>query len=183
MQFVLLRQGKQLNAVRVGDTLYGVCPIDEESWPQFGLLPILRWDSYLSLVKTVPAGTQVGYGGTFTAQRVTRVATVPVGYADGYRRCLGGRFHVLIGGCAAPILGRGCMDQMMVDVTDIPGVQADDPVVLIGRQGAREITAEQMAQAAETIPYEILSLISRRMPRVYTRGGETVKVVHYLPEE
>ena len=168
---------------RAGIILYGIYPSSEVDRSLLQVSPILSWHSRVGYLQTLPVGRQVGYGGTFTTQRITRVATVPVGYADGYRRCLGGKFHVLIGGCAAPILGRVCMDQLMVDVTDIPHVQEDDPVVLIGKQGALEITAEQMAQAAGTIPYEILSLISRRMPRVYTRGGRTVDVVQYLPEE
>ena len=161
---LLLRQGKQLNAVRVGDTLYGVCPIDEESWPQFGLLPILRWDSYLSLVKTVPVGTQVGYGGTFVTQRPTTIGTVPVGFADGYSRALSNRGFVMVRGQKAPIIGRVCMDQFMVDVTDIPDACRGDEVELIGPN----ISVEQMAAIAGISPDEVVCGLTKRVPRVYT---------------
>ncbi len=161
---LLLRQGKQLDAVRVGDTLYGICPIDEDAWPQFGLLPILRWDSYLSLVKTVPEGTQVGYGGTYVTDRPTVIGTIPVGFADGYQRALSNRGYVMVRGRKAPIIGRVCMDQFMVDVTDIPDVCRGDTVELIGPH----ISVEQMAAIAGISPDEVVCGLTRRVPRVYT---------------
>ena len=160
---LLLRQGKQLDAVRAGDTLYGICPIDEEAWPQFGLKPILRWDSYLSLVKTVPAGTQVGYGGTYVTSRPTVIGTVPVGFADGYSRSLSNCGCVVIRGQEAPIIGRVCMDQFMVDVTDIPGAQRGDNVELIGEH----ISVERMASTAGISPDEVVCGLTKRVPRVY----------------
>ena len=108
------------------------------------------------------------------------MATIPVGYADGYRRNLSGNFHVLIRGRKAPILGRICMDQLMVDVTDIPGVAQGDTVTLIGRDGAEAITVEQIAAAADSFNYEFVCGISRRVPRIYLHSGKTVRCVHYL---
>ena len=142
--------------------------------------PALQWVSRVTHVKLLEPGREISYGGTFVTAKPTRVATVPVGYADGYRRSLSGRFHVLIRGKRAPILGRICMDQMMVDVTDIPDVALNDRVVLVGRSGDAEITMEQMADALDTINYEVVCGISRRVPRLYRRGGKTVHSVHYL---
>ena len=118
-------------------------------------------------VKTIAPGDQVSYGGTFTAARDTRVMTVPVGYADGYRRGLSGKGCVLVRGQRAPILGRVCMDQIMVDVTDIPGAQVGDEVVLLGAQGEDCISAQEMADWLGTISYEVLCSPSARVPRVW----------------
>ena len=108
------------------------------------------------------------------------MATVPAGYADGYRRSLSGKFYVLIHGQKAPILGRVCMDQLMVDVTDIAGVVPGDTVTLIGRDGEEVITVEEIAQAADSFNYEFVGGISRRVPRIYHHSGQTVRCVHYL---
>lgn len=166
--------------VRAGIVLYGMYPSDEVDPSLLTIRPALQWLSRVTHVKTLPAGREISYGGTFITQRPTRVATVPVGYADGYRRSLSGRFYVLIRGRKAPILGRVCMDQMMVDVTDIPGVQLGDPVVLVGRSGSEEITVETIAAAADSFNYEFVCGISRRVPRIYSRAGKTVHSVHYL---
>ncbi len=166
--------------VRSGIVTYGLYPSLEVARQLLPLRPALQWRSRVSHLKTLEPGTPVSYGGTFVTARTTRVATVPVGYADGYRRSLSGKFYVLIRGQEAPILGRICMDQMMVDVTDIPGVEPEDPVVLVGRDGRREITVEQIAQAADSFNYEFICGISRRVPRKYIRQGQTVHTVHYL---
>ena len=108
------------------------------------------------------------------------VATIPVGYADGYRRSLSGKFHVLIHGKEAPILGRVCMDQLMVDVTHIPETRLEDTVILIGKSGDAQITVEQIAAAADSFNYELVCGISRRVPRIYVRGGQVVNEVRYL---
>jgi alanine racemase len=144
------------------------------------LQPALTWLSRVTHVKTLPAGRPISYGGTYVTDRPTVVATVPVGYADGYRRSLSGKFHVLIRGQKAPILGRICMDQLMVDVTHIPGVTLDDTVTLVGRDGDEQITMEQIAAAADSFNYEFVCGISRRVPRIYCRGGREVRSVHYL---
>ena len=166
--------------VRSGIVTYGMYPSDEVNPADLTLQPALQWISRITHLKTLPAGREIGYGGTFVTNRETRVATVPVGYADGYRRSLSNRFYVLIRGQKAPILGRVCMDQMMVDVTDIPDVTSSDPVILVGRSGDEVITMEQIAEAAGSFNYEFVCGISRRVPRIYCRDGKTVHSVHYL---
>jgi alanine racemase len=142
--------------------------------------PALQWHSRVTQVKTLEPGREISYGGTYVTDRPTVVATIPVGYADGYRRSLSGKFYVLIRGKRAPILGRICMDQMVVDVTDIPGVKLNDKVVLVGRDGSEEITMEQISAAADSFNYEFVCGISRRVPRFYYRQGQVIRSVHYL---
>ena len=166
--------------VRSGIVTYGMYPSAEVSPGLLSLRPALQWLSRVTHVKLLPPGRPISYGGTFVTQRPTMVATVPVGYADGYRRSLSGKFHVLIRGKKAPILGRICMDQLMVDVTDIPDVKLDDTVTLVGRDGSEEITVEQIAAAADSFNYEFVCGISRRVPRIYCQGGREVRSVHYL---
>ncbi len=166
--------------VRSGIITYGLYPSDEVDQHRLALEPALSWYSRVTHVKTLPAGREISYGGTYVTQKDTVVATVPVGYADGYRRSLSGKFYVLIHGKKAPILGRVCMDQMMVDVTDIADVQPGDRVVLVGRDGDAAITVEQIAQAAGSFNYEFICGISRRVPRHYIQGGKTTHTVHYL---
>ena len=155
----------QLHAdmVRGGLALYGYPPVPEAT----GLQPAMRWVTRGIYVKTIAPGDRVSYGGTFVATRPTVVMTLPVGYADGYRRGISGKGCVLVRGRRAPILGRVCMDQMMVDVTDIPGAQEGDEAVLLGRQGDEQIDAEEMAAWLDTISYEVLCSPSKRVPRVY----------------
>ena len=176
----LMNFNNHYHMVRSGIVTYGMYPSDEVNTDDLHIRPALQWISRITHLKTLPAGREISYGGTFVTTRETRVATVPVGYADGYRRSLSGKFYVLIRGQRAPILGRVCMDQMMVDVTDIPDVTARDQVVLVGRSGDEEITMEQIAAAADSFNYEFVCGISRRVPRIYSRGGKTVHSVHYL---
>lgn len=166
--------------VRAGIVTYGMYPSGEVCPALLALKPALQWVSHVTHVKTLPPGREISYGGTYVTTRDTVVATIPVGYADGYRRSLSGKFHVLIGGCKAPILGRICMDQLMVDVTGIPGVAEGSPVTLVGRDGSEEITMEQIAEAAGSFNYEFVCGISRRVPRIYLKNGRTVHSVHYL---
>ena len=168
--------------VRSGIVTYGMYPSGEVSQELLTLTPALQWLSRVTHVKTLPAGREISYGGTFVTEKDTVVATVPVGYADGYRRNLSGKFHVLIRGRKAPILGRICMDQMMVDVTDIPGVTVNDRVTLVGRDGDEEITMETISALADSFNYEFVCGISRRVPRIYVSGGKTVHSVHYLTD-
>ena len=144
------------------------------------LRPALSWRSLVTHVKTLPAGREISYGGTYVTTGDTVVATIPVGYADGYRRNLSNKFYVLIRGRRAPILGRICMDQMMVDVSQIPGVTPGDQVTLIGTDGDETITAEAIAAQADSFNYEFVCGISRRVPRIYVKDGKTVHSVHYL---
>ncbi|HEY1371903.1 MAG TPA: alanine racemase [Candidatus Binatia bacterium] len=152
--------------VRPGIMLYGCCPglaLAEKA----DLKPVLAWYTRIMQVKDLPAGASVGYGRTFTAKRKSRIAALPIGYADGYHRLLSNRGAVLVRGKRAPVAGRVSMDLTMIDVTDIAEVTQGDEVVLIGRQGAENISADEVAGWAETISYEVLTSVSARVPRVY----------------
>ena len=166
--------------VRSGIVTYGMYPSTEVDPSVLDLRPALRWESRITHLKTLEPGREIGYGGTYTTTRPTRVATVPVGYADGYRRNLSGRFYVLIRGKKAPILGRICMDQMMVDVTGIPDATLNDTVVLVGKSGDLNISVEEIAAQGDSFNYEFVCGISRRVPRVYLLGGEVFHSVLYL---
>ena len=176
----IMNFGAKYEMVRSGIVTYGLYPSDEVAPQALPVKPVMQWVSRVAFVKTLPAGRAIGYGSTYTTTRETVVATLPVGYADGYRRSLSNAFHVLIHGKKAPILGRVCMDQIMVDVTEIPNVKLDDKVILIGASGQEKITAEDMAAATGTINYEIVCGLSRRIPRAYYRGGKKVSEIHYL---
>ena len=166
--------------VRSGIVTYGMYPSSEVDPSLLNISPALEWVSRVTHVKELPAGCPISYGGTYVTTRPTVVATIPVGYADGYRRSLSGRFYVLIHGQKAPILGRICMDQMMVDVTHIPDVKLEDTVTLVGTDGAETITMEQISATAESFNYEFVCGISRRVPRLYYQDGKQVSAVHYL---
>lgn len=166
--------------VRSGIVTYGMYPSTEVDPSVLDLRPALRWESRITHLKTLEPGREIGYGGTYTTTRPTRVATVPVGYADGYRRNLSGRFYVLIRGKKAPILGRICMDQMMVDVTEIPDAALNDTVVLVGKSGDLNISVDEIAAQGDSFNYEFVCGISRRVPRVYLLGGEVFHSVLYL---
>ena len=168
--------------VRAGIVTYGMYPSEEVNPEQLKLKPALQFLSKVTFVKTLPAGKEISYGGTYVTTRETVVATVPVGYADGYRRSLSGKFYCLVHGKKAPILGRICMDQMMVDVTGIPETKPGDRVTLVGTDGEETITMEQVAAAADSFNYEFVCGISRRVPRIYVSGGENVHSVHYLTD-
>ena len=168
--------------VRAGIVTYGMYPSDEVSPDLLALKPALQFMSKVTFVKTLPAGKEISYGGTYTTVKETVVATVPVGYADGYRRSLSNKFYCLIHGKRAPILGRVCMDQMMVDVTGIPETKPGDRVTLVGTDGDETITMEQIAAAADSFNYEFACGISRRVPRIYVSGGQKVHSVHYLTD-
>lgn len=164
---------KHLELVRVGLAAYGLWPSPETylaaQWlgrAQIDLHPALRWCARVAQIKTVPKGSAIGYGCSFMTTHETRLAIVPVGYSDGYDRALGNVAHVLIGGQRAPVRGRVCMNILMAEITDIPGVQLEDEVVLLGGQGRAQITAEQLAQWAGTINYEVVSRIAAHLPRV-----------------
>lgn len=166
--------------VRGGIVTYGMYPSSQVNPDDLHLKPALSWHSRVTHVKTLEAGREISYGGDYVTTKPTVVATVPVGYADGYRRALSGKFYVLIGGEKAPILGRVCMDQMMVDVTQIPNVKVGDTVVLIGTDGEKTITMEEIAAAADSFNYEFVCGIGRRVPRYYLREGNIVQQVNYL---
>ena len=164
-----------LNAVRAGVILYGLYPSEDVEKEPVPLKPVMELKSHIAYIKTVEAGVQISYGGTFTTQRETRVATIPVGYADGYARGLSNKGSVLIRGKRAPILGRVCMDQFMVDVTDIPQAQELDEVVLLGRSGDEQITMEELGELSGRFNYEFACCISKRVPRIYFKGGQVTE--------
>jgi alanine racemase len=171
-----------LDMVRCGIALYGLHPSDEVE-PAVPLRPAMALKSRVARVRTLPPGSSISYGCTYTTTRPTPVALVPVGYGDGYHRILSNRGQVLIHGQRAPIVGRVCMDQFVVDVSDIPGVRQDDEVVVFGRQGAAEITAEEVARWAQTINYEVTTSILPRVTRVFLRGGQVVAIQPLVREE
>lgn len=154
--------------VRSGIVTYGLYPSEEVHRERLRLRPALEWKAHVIHVKEVPAGRSVSYGATYVTERRMRIATVSVGYADGYPRSLSSKGSVLIRGQRAPILGRVCMDQMMVDVSAIPGVQVEDVATLIGRDGAEEISAEELSQLAGSFNYEqVCRIDGKRVPRIY----------------
>ena len=170
-----------LDMVRDGISIYGLYPSGQVAKHRLPLTPAMQWKSVVSYVKTLPAGTEIGYGGTYTTQRETRVATIPVGYADGYPRALSNRGYVLIHGQKAPILGRVCMDQFMVDVTEIADVRIKTPVTLFGRDGDAVLPVEEVADMSGSFNYEFVCDVGKRVPRVYYRQGEVVDTRDYYP--
>lgn len=139
--------------------------------------------SHIAFIKTVPADVAVSLGGTFKTDWETKIATIPVGYADGYARFLSNKGHVLIRGQKAPILGRICMDQFMVDVTRIPNVQELDPVTLLGTDEEMTITADELGDLCGRFNYEFVTEINKRVPRVYIKNGEIAEQTDYFEED
>lgn len=156
-----------MDLVRPGIIIYGLYPSPTVRHDLIALKPVMSLKAQVAFVKEVVTGASISYGCTFVATGTTRIATIPLGYADGYPRPLSNKAEVLIGGRRAPVVGTVCMDQLMVDVGHIQGVQSGDEVVLIGRQGSDEITADELAGHIGTINYEIITRISDRVPRVY----------------
>jgi len=173
-----------LDMVRFGITLYGMYPTDEVTKERMPLTPAMEVKTHISYIKTLPAGVGIGYSGTFVTEKETRVATLSVGYGDGYPRGLSNAGRVLIHGKSAPILGRICMDQCMVDVTDIPEAKQGDVVTLLGKDGDDFISAEEIgATVGNSFHYEVVCDISKRVPRIYYRNGKIVEIVSFLPRE
>ncbi|MBQ3000369.1 MAG: alanine racemase [Oscillospiraceae bacterium] len=175
-----MRLASHYDMVRAGIVLYGHTPSEEMADTLGDICPAMGWYSKISYIKWLEKGCEISYGGTFTTDRPTRVATLPVGYGHGYPRSLSNRFYVLIRGKRAPILGRVCMDQMMVDVTDIPDVTEADLAVLVGTSGDEKITVEEISKAAGSFNYEFLCNIARRVPRLYYKDGELTETHNYL---
>lgn len=173
-----------LDLIRPGIIQYGLYPSAQVDKGLLDLKPAMTLKSKVIMVKKVEAGCAVSYGGTFVTERETYVATLPIGYADGYSRLLSNQASVLIHGEYAKVIGNICMDQCMVDVT--PLVQAGipvsvgDEVVLFGRQGDREIAVAQLAESMGTIPYELVCIIGKRIPRIYLKEGKITNVLNYL---
>lgn len=168
------------NMVRPGIILYGAYPSDEVKKENLSLSPAMSIKTHVSYVKDVNEGDSISYGRKYTAPSKRRIATIPVGYADGFIRAYSKGGKVLVRGEYAPIVGRICMDQFMVDVTDIDGVEVNDEVVLMGRQGDKEITADFIASVLDTINYEVFCTLSKRVPRQYIQNGKIVKTIKYV---
>ena len=154
------------NTVRPGIILYGLPP-SNEMHSSLDLHPAMQFKTRITYIKEVPAGTSISYGCTYTTDKSTYIATLPVGYADGYNRRLSNKAHVLIGGQRRPIVGRVCMDQIMVDLGPDCDATIGDEVVLFGRQGDAEITVTELADLVGTINYELVCAVSARVPRIY----------------
>lgn len=163
---LVARPASHFNLVRPGLILYGLWP-DTGGKRKIPVRPVLSWKTRVVFVKMVPRGTPLSYGGLWRARRRSRIATLPVGYADGYRRDLSNRGRVLIKGQKCPVVGRVTMDQILVDITGLPGVDVGEEAVLIGTQGKETLSAEQMAADLDTVAYEVVCGISKRVPRVY----------------
>ena len=176
----IINFNREYDMVRAGIVLYGLYPSHEIDKSLLEVKPAMRWVARISHVKTLPAGREISYGGTYVTDKETVVATVPVGYADGYPRCLSGIGQVLVGGKRVPIIGRICMDQFMIDVTDVPGVTLGSEVTLVGHDGEEYLSMEEVSEKAYSFNYELPCRISRRVPRIYYKGGKEVVSLHYL---
>lgn len=171
-----------MDVVRAGITLYGLWPSDEVSRDIVPLKPALALKSHIVYIKEVDEGVAISYGGTYVTPRKMRVATIPVGYGDGYPRGLSNKGYVLIRGKKAPILGRVCMDQFMVSVEDIPDAQEGDEVTLIGADGAEQITMEELGGLSGRFNYELACDLGKRIPRVYMKDGVMVSSKDYYED-
>ena len=169
-----------MDMVRAGITTYGLYPSEEVSKDIVPLRAAMSLYSHIVYCKTIHAGQSVSYGGLFTATKDTRVATIPVGYGDGYPRSLSGKGYVLIHGKKAPILGRVCMDQFMVDISEIPEAMEGDKVTLLGTDGTERITAEELGELSGRFNYEFVCDLGKRIPRVYIQHGEITEVRDYF---
>lgn len=163
------------NCVRAGIILYGLSP-SKKLEGRLELHPAMQIKSVIAQVKTIEPGTPVSYGGTFVADKPIRLATVPIGYADGYTRCLGNRAYMTVNGKKAPVVGRVCMDQLMLDVSGIDNVRSGDEVIVIGNGENNTLSFDDVAELTGTINYELVCLVGKRVPRVYIRHGEDVVI-------
>lgn len=169
--------------VRSGIVNYGLYPSDQVDRSLLDIKPAMAWKAHISHIKTLDAGREISYGGTYITEKETVVATIPVGYADGYPRCLSNMGRVIVNGQYAPILGRVCMDQFMVDITGIPGVKPEDEVTLVGGEGNAVLTMEEVSELAHSFNYELPCRVARRVPRVYIKDGKVIKTVNYLEKQ
>lgn len=177
---IMMYPEAHLEMVRAGIVLYGLYPSNEVDKSRLSLIPVMRLKSHITMVKEKQSGWGVSYGKEYITGNRTKIATVPVGYADGYTRNLAKKASVLLSdGTRAKIIGRICMDQCMIDVTNVNNISTGDEVTLFGAEG---ITADDIAAWMDTINYEVVCLVSKRIPRVYIEGGKTKSVRNYLDE-
>lgn len=169
-----------LDGVRAGIVIYGYYPSNEVNKGVLSIKPALTLKTNVVHVKTLEKDLYVSYGRTFKTERETIVATLPIGYADGYSRALSGKGKVIINGKFANIIGRVCMDQCMIDVTDVGEVKVGDEVILLGKEGKLKFNADDIAEIMGTINYEIICMLKQRVPRVYKKNGKVVNVRNYI---
>lgn len=165
---------------RMGIVTYGLYPSNEVDTGLLSIKPVMKWTACITHVKSLEPDREISYGGTFKTESTRKIATVPVGYADGYPRCLSNRGRVIVKGQYAPIVGRVCMDQFMIDVTDIDDVKVGTKVTLIGKEGDACLSMEEVSELAYSFNYELPCRISRRVDRVYFKNSKIVKKVNYL---
>ena len=168
------------NMVRAGIILYGMYPSDEVIKENLSLKPVMSIKTHISYVKKVGKNIPVSYGRTYYTDKESVIATVPVGYADGYIRKMQNGGRVIVKGHYANIVGRVCMDQFMIDITDVPDVSSGDEVILMGSDGKLSITAEEIANVLDTINYEVVCMIGKRVPREYIKNNEIIKTVKFI---
>lgn len=171
-----------MNAVRAGISLYGMWPSDEVKKENINLAPVMSLKSCIVFLKELEKGRVISYGATYETSKKQRIATIPIGYGDGYPRSLSNKGYVLIHGKKAPICGRICMDQFMVDVTDIPEAKEGDIVTLVGKDHGAEITMEEIGDLSGRFNYEFACDLGKRIPRVYAKNGEVVETRDYFGE-
>ena len=168
------------NMVRNGIITYGLYPSDEVDKTKINLTPAMSIKSHVVYVKEVDENFTVSYGATYVTQGRTKIATIPIGYADGYPRSLSNKGRVIIKGKSAPIIGRVCMDQMMVDVTGIDDVRQGDVVTIVGADGNEKITVEELAGMSGSFNYEFVCNVNKRVPRVYIKNGKVTEIVDLI---
>ena len=171
-----------MSVVRAGISLYGMWPSDEVKKENIDLTPVMSLKSCIVFLKELEKGRVISYGATYETSKKQRIATIPVGYGDGYPRSLSNKGYVLIHGKKAPICGRICMDQFMVDVTDIPEAKEGDIVTLVGKDDGAEITMEEIGDLSGRFNYEFACDLGKRIPRVYVKNGEVVETRDYFGE-
>lgn len=168
----------RLDMVRAGIIIYGMYP-SEQVEKTVALKPAMSLKTHISCIKQVDEGVSISYGRHFFTKRKSVIATVPVGYADGYSRIMSSKARVIVGGEYAPQVGNICMDQFMIDITDIKGVSVGDEVILMGESGEKAVYCEELADLQGTINYEVVCSVGKRVPRVYIRNGQVIKTVAY----
>lgn len=176
----IMNFSENFDMCRMGIILYGLYPSNQVDKTTLDLKPVMTWTATISHIKRLEANREISYGGTHVTKEERVIATVPVGYADGYPRCLSNVGRVLVGGEYAPIVGRVCMDQFMIDITDIQNVKVQDEVVLVGKQGNNELSMEEVSNLAHSFNYELPCRVGTRVPRTYYRNGKLIKHTNYL---
>lgn len=174
---VLNYNNLKYDIIRSGLLLYGISPCENK---KINLLPAMELKTTISMIKTLPKDSLISYSGTYKSNNKVKVATLPIGYADGYPRRLSNNAKVLINGKLAPVIGNICMDQMMIDVTDIHNTNIGDTVTLFGNDNNNFLSIQQISKWADTIPYEIMCVLGRRVPRIYFKNNKVIKCVDYI---